>query len=132
MEAHVLRQMTQVTGRQAQIALKTKALSVLTNVEVAHLGSVAADFMYLSHELADFSKLLMDDSMNLESRTEARRITIEETRRLLSSELPRLRQELENIEKDLGKDLAALDCSLSQLLESPVQFRACVEAMRLP
>jgi hypothetical protein len=127
MEAHVLRQMTQVTGRQAQIALKTKALSVLTNVEVAHLGSVAADFMYLSHELADFSKLLMDDSMNLESRTEARRITIEETRRLLSSELPRLRQELENIEKDLGKDLAALDCSLSQLLESPVQFRACVE-----
>jgi hypothetical protein len=127
MEAHVLQQLTQVTGQQAQIAMKTKALSVLTNVEVAHLGSVTTGFQYLAHELSDFSKLLMEDSMILESRTEARRITIEETRRLLSSELPRLREKLGIIEKDLGKDLAALDSSLSQLSGSPVQFKACVQ-----
>jgi hypothetical protein len=126
-ETHVLHQLAQVTSQQAQIAMKTKALSVLTNVEVAHLGSVAAGFQYLAHELADFSKILMEDSMTLESRTEGRRIAIEETRRLLSSELPRLREKLGIIEKDLGKDLAALDSSLSSLSGSPVQFSASVE-----
>jgi hypothetical protein len=119
--------LTQVTGQQAQIAMKTKALSVLTNVEVAHLGSAATGFQYLSHELADFSKLLVEDSMILESRTEARRTTIEETRSLLSSEIPRLREKLGLIEKDLNTDLAALNSSLAHLSTSPVHFRASVE-----
>jgi hypothetical protein len=127
MEANVLRQLAQVTGQQAQIALKTKALSVLTNVEVAHLGSVATGFQYLARELANFSKSLMEDSLALESRTEGRRTAIEEMRRLVSSELPRLREKLGAIEEDLGKDLAVLDSSLTQLSEAPVQFKTCVE-----
>ena len=126
-EANVLRGLAQVTGQQAQIAMKTKALSVLTNVEVAHLGPVAGGFQYLALELAEFSQSLMDDSQALESRTEARKNAIEETRRLVSSELPRLREKLTAIEIDLGKDLAVLDSSLTQLLEAPVQFRACVQ-----
>ncbi len=126
-EANVLQGLAQVTSQQAQIAMKTKALSVLTNVEVAHLGSVAGGFQYLAGELAHFSKSLMEDSQALESRTEGRRTAIEETRRLVSSELPRLREKLTAIEIDLRKDLAVLDSSLTQLLEAPVQFRACVQ-----
>ena len=126
-EANVLQRLAQVTEQQAQIAMNTKALSVLTNVEVAHLGSVAAGFQYLARELADFSKSLMEDSQALEGRTEGRRTTIEETRRSLSSDLPRLREKLGTNEKDLGKDLVVLDSSLNRLSEAPLQFRACVE-----
>ncbi len=107
--------------------MKTKALSVLTNVEVAHLGSVAAGFQYLARELADFSKSLLEDSQALESRTQRSRTTIEETRRSLSSELPRLREKLGTNEKDLGRDLVVLGSSLNRLSEAPLQFRAYVE-----
>ena len=56
-EVEVLRQLSQVTAQQGDIALKTKALSVLTNVEVAHLGDMGTGFQYLAHELAEFLKI---------------------------------------------------------------------------
>ena len=46
---------------------------------------------------------------------------------MLSAELPRLREKLAAIEIDLGKDLAALDSSLTQLSRTPAQFKIGVE-----
>jgi len=126
-EAKVLGQLSEVTSQQAEIALKTKALSVLTNVEVAHLGAPGAGFQYLARELAEFSKSLIADAKALEAHMDSRKTAIEETRRALSTELPRLREKLATIEEDLGKDLAALDASLTHLSNAPAQFRTCVE-----
>jgi hypothetical protein len=126
-EVKVLEQLTQVTAQQSDIALKTKALSVLTNVEVAHLGELGVGFEYLAHELAEFSKSLIEDAKTLESRTDARKTSIEETKRTLSAELPRLREKLAVIEDDLGRRLAALDSSLAQLSTVPAQFKTGVE-----
>ena len=126
-EVKVLEQLTQVTAQQSDIALKTKALSVLTNVEVAHLGELGVGFEYLAHELAEFSKSLIEDAKALESRTDARKTSIEETKRTLSAELPRLREKLAVIEDDLGRRLAALDSSLAQLSTVPAQFKTGVE-----
>lgn len=126
-EVNLLRHLSQVTTQQADIALKTKALSVLTNVEVAHLGQVGTGFQYLAHELAEFSKSLIEDAQALETRTDARKAAIEETRRMLTAELPRLREKLALIEIELGKDLSTLDSSLTQLSRTPAQFRTCVE-----
>jgi len=126
-EVKVLEQLTRVTAQQSDIALKTKALSVLTNVEVAHLGELGVGFEYLAHELAEFSKSLIEDAKALESRTDARKTSIEETKRTLSAELPRLREKLAVIEDDLGRRLAALDSSLTQLSTVPAQFKTGVE-----
>jgi hypothetical protein len=126
-EVEVLRQLSEVTVQQAEIAIKTKALSVLTNVEVAHLGDMGTGFQYLAHELANFSRSLIEDAVALESRADARKTAILETRRVLSAELPRLREKLAVIEEDLGKDLVALDSSLTQLSRTPAQFKMGVE-----
>ena len=65
-EVKLLRQLSQVTRDQAAIAYETKALSVLTNIEVARLGAVGAGFQYLAHELADFSKSVTEDTLELD------------------------------------------------------------------
>ena len=48
MEVKLLHQLSLVTSGQEAIAFKIKALSVLTNIEVAHLGTVGAGFQYLA------------------------------------------------------------------------------------
>ena len=126
-EVKLLRQLSLVTRDQAAIAFETKALSVLTNIEVARLGAVGEGFQYLAHELADFSKSVAQDTQQLTSHTDSRRAAINETRRVLAAEMPRLREELARIEVDLGNALAGVDSSLTQLSRTPVQFRTCVE-----
>ena len=126
-EVKLLGQLSAVAGSQEAIALEIKALSVLTNIEVAHLGSVGECFQYLARELADFSKSVIDDTAKLASHTTERRAAIEDTRRVLSAELPRLREDLARIEVDLGNALATVEAGLTQLSTAPVQFRTCVE-----
>jgi hypothetical protein len=126
-EVKLLRRLSQVTRGQAAIALETKALSVLTNIEVARLGAVGAGFQYLARELADFSKSVTAETQKLAGHADSRKAAIEETRRVLAAELPCLREELARIEVDLGNALAVVDSSLVQLSRTPVQFRACVE-----
>ena len=84
-------------------------------------------FQYLAHELANFSRSLIDDAFALESRTDDRKASILKTKLVLSSELPRLREKLAVIEINLGKDLANLDSSLVQLSRIPAQFKIGVE-----
>jgi len=126
-EVKLLRQLSDVAGGQEAIALEIKALSVLTNIEVAHLGAVGACFQYLAHELSDFSHSVTAGTHELASHTNARRAALEDTSRALSAELPRLREELARIEVDLGNALTMVDSSLTQLSRTPVQFRTCVE-----
>jgi archaellum component FlaC len=126
-EVKLLRQLSQVAVQQTEIALKTKSLSVLTNVQVAHLGAEGTGFQYLAHELADFSRSLIEDAQALESRMGARQTAIQETKRVLSTELPHLREKLALIEEGLENDLAALDSSLAQVSRTPAQFKAGVE-----
>ena len=126
-EVNLLRQLSRVAGDQEAIAFEIKALSVLTNIEVARLGTVGAGFHYLAQELANFSKSVIEDTKELARHTDGRRAAIEETRRVLSAELPRLREELARIEVELGNALAVVDASLTQLSSTPVQLRTCVE-----
>ncbi|MGA2983358.1 MAG: hypothetical protein ABSG32_06060 [Terriglobia bacterium] len=126
-EVELLRQLSRITRGQEAIAFETKALSVLTNIEVARLGAVGAGFQYLAHELADFSKSVTADAMELAGHTDGRRAAIEETKQVLAAELPRLQEELARIELDLGNALSAVEFSLSQLSGTPMQFRTCVE-----
>jgi hypothetical protein len=126
-EVKLLRQLSLSTRDQAAIAFEIKALSVLTNIEVARLGAVGEGFQYLAHELADFSKSVAEDAQQLMSHTDSRRAAINETRRVLAAEMPRLREELARIEADLGNALAGVDSSLTQLSRTPVQFRRCLE-----
>jgi hypothetical protein len=125
--AKLLRQLSVVSRGQAEIAFKIKALSVLTNLEVAHLGAVGAGFRYLANELDDFSKSVIKDTLELASHAENRRLAIEETGRVLSAELPRRRKELARIEADLDGALAVVDFSLTELSRTPSQFKICVE-----
>jgi len=126
-EVKLLHQLSLVTSGQEAIAFKIKTLSVLTNIEVAHLGTVGAGFHYLANELADFSKSATRDTRELASQATGRRGALEDTRRVLSAELPRQREKLARIEADLGSALAVVDCSLTQLSRTPVQFKMCVE-----
>jgi hypothetical protein len=126
-EVRLLRQLSLVAASQEAIATEIKALSVLTNIEVAHLGAVGAGFQYLAHELADFSRSVSADTRELASRTNDRRSAIEKTKRVLLAEIPRMREKLARIEIDLGQALAVVDASLVQLSATPAQFRTCVE-----
>jgi hypothetical protein len=126
-EVQLLHQLSHVTRSQAAIALETKALSVLTNIEVARLGAVGVGFQYLARELAEFSKSVSADTQELAGHAEGRCATIEETRRVLAAEVPRLREELPRIEDDLGNALSVVDANLTQLSQMPAQFRGCVK-----
>lgn len=126
-EAQLLRQLSLVGRGQADIAFKIKALSVLTNIEVAHLGTIGLGFRYLANELADFAKSVIADTQELASHAENRTRTIEETRRVLTAELPRQRKELVRIETELDNALAVVDSSLNELTRTPARFKVCVE-----
>ena len=126
-EVKLLHQLSGVAESQENVALEIKALSVLTDIEVARLGSVGSGFQYLAHELSEFSKSVLDDTHTLASHTADRRTAVEATRSVLLAELPRLREELTRIEVDLGSALAAVDSSLKSLSRTPTQFKSSVE-----
>ena len=124
---NLLRLVSSISVNQEEIALQTKALSVLTNVEVAHLGGVAGSFQYLAEELSSFSRSLRVGTQELGRHTDSRRSAMEDTRRSLSTEFPRLRKELDRLEGDLGRASEVLDSSLGYFLRAPRQFQTCVE-----
>ena len=126
-EVELLRRLSSVTRGQATLALETKGLSVLTNIEVSHLGAEGASFQYLAHELSEFSKSAMKETMGLATRTHARKAVVEETNRALATDLPRQHDDMRRIQVDLGNALAVVDASLAQLFGTPAKFRMCME-----
>jgi hypothetical protein len=116
-----------VTQSQEAIAGHLRALSVLTNVEVAHLGSTGGNFQLLAQELSSFSKSLTQQTLELARDTKSRQKTIAETRNELASSLPRLRGEMTRMEDGIGTTLRVIDAGLSQQADVPIQFRRCAE-----
>ncbi|MGB7866296.1 MAG: hypothetical protein WCF74_23085, partial [Candidatus Sulfotelmatobacter sp.] len=126
-EVQLLHRLSLITQAQRAIALQTRALRMLTNIEVARLGDGGTNFHYLAQELADFSESVNEDTQALDRHTDDRRAEIEKTKQVLSAELPELKEKLASINSDLGKALAEVESSLTQLSRTPAQFRIGVQ-----
>ncbi len=126
-EEKSLLQLIRITLSQEAIARHLRALSVLTNVEVAHLGSTSGNFQLLAQELSSFSKSLTQQTSELACDTKSRQQTIAETRNELASSLPQLRGEMARMEDGIGKTLRIIDAGLNQQADVPIQFRRCAE-----
>ena len=126
-EEKSLLQLIRVSQSQEAIAGHLRALSVLTNVEVAHLGSTGGNFQLLAQELSSFSKSLTHQTLELARDTKSRQKAIADTRNELASSLPQLRKEMTRMEDGIGKTLRVIDASLSQQADVPLQFRRCAE-----
>jgi hypothetical protein len=127
LEVRVLRRLSQVARGQEAIALETRALSILTDVEVARLGEGGEGFEYLARELAGFSKSVAADTREIAFHRDAHAVAVEATRRELTSELPRMRKEFARMEAALDETLAAVTGGLERLSRTPLRFREYVE-----
>jgi hypothetical protein len=128
-EMNVLCQLSKVTRNQSGIALKTRILAMMTNVEAGRLGNLGTSFEYLASELNNFSRTLSRDTDDLESHTLNRRAAIEATNRVLVAALPHLAEELTRIKTKLEEDLAVLESGLVRLGLIPTEFKTCVQKM---
>ncbi len=126
-EEALLLRLIALTQSQEAISRHLRALSVLTNVEVAHLGHTGGNFGLLAQELSTFSKALARQTLELTRDTEIRKQTIVDTRKELSANLPRLRTELSQMEDDIARTLRIIDAGLSQQASIPEQFRRGAE-----
>ena len=122
----LLRQLILVSNQQDAVAAHLRALSVLTNVEVSHLGS-GGNFQLLADELSRFSRSLAGQTSQLSSQTEQHRQKIEETRRELCARLPQLRAEIDRMEQDIDNTLRMIDGGRQEQMAVPEQFRKCAE-----
>jgi hypothetical protein len=126
-EARLLDRLAELTRAQRSIARETQTLSVLTNIEVARMGQSGEGFQYLAHELDEFSQTVTRSIKELAAHTDERKLAIDETRRMLTAGLPRIRQEFARIDTDLSAALGAVESSHAQLERAPAQFRSAVE-----
>lgn len=126
-QEELLTHLTRSAQSQEAIARHLRALSVLTNVEVAHLGNSGGNFQLLAHELSTFSKSLGGQTLELARDTEHRQQSISGTRKELAASLPRLRNEMTLMDADIAKTLRVIDAGLSQQTSIPEQFRRCAE-----
>lgn len=126
-EENLLRQLMVVTQSQEAIARHLRALSVLTNVEVARLGGTGGNFQLLAQELSTFSKSLARQTLELARDTEGRQQTIADTRKELGASLPRLRGEMARMADDIANTLRVIENSLNQQASLPQQFQRCTE-----
>jgi hypothetical protein len=122
-EDRLLKQLTQITHRQEAIASHLGTLSVLTDVEVARLGSAGGDFVVLARELSSFSKAISQQTLELSHRTVSRHKAIEESGRELAATVPRLRADLNRMESGIGEQLQHIGSLLQQLSKIPGQFK---------
>jgi len=126
-EVELLQKLLQITRGQEGIAQQTKALTVLTNVEVARLGEGGEGFQYLARELAGFSKSVTRGTEELERQTRDHLKGIVGTQRTLATEQPRLREDFAHMELDLSETLATVESSLARLAQTPAQFRGSAQ-----
>ena len=126
-EQKLLEQLTLVSHRQKTIARHLRGLSVLTNVEVAHLGTAGGNFQVLAAELSQFSNTISQRTLELTADTEERKQSVNETREELTEGLPRLRSDMLSMEEEIGATLGVIESSLSQQSEIPARFRKGAE-----
>ncbi len=126
-EKNLLNQLTRVTHRQGAISSHLEALSVLTNVEVAQLGSAGTDFLILAKELSVFSKSIARQTLELAANAESRNHSVEESRQRLAATVPQLRGELNRMEAGINENMNVIGVGLSELARVPGQFRMYVQ-----
>jgi flagellin-specific chaperone FliS len=126
LEARLLMRLAELTHSQRAIARETQTLSVLTNIEVARLGEPGAGFRFLARQLADFSQTVSKGTRELSSHTQERKISIDETRRMLAMELPKITARLTRMEFELDAALRVMSTRLTELSRTPERFRASV------
>jgi hypothetical protein len=126
-EMNVLHQLSKVTRSQSEIALKTRILAMMTNVEVGRLGCLGSSFEHLASELNNFSRILSSDTVDLERQTGNRKTATQATNRELASELPHLAEELVRTKIKLEEDLTVMESGLIRLDAIPMEFEACVQ-----
>ena len=126
-EEILLGQLNRVTARQETIASRLKTLSVLTNVEAAHLSDAGGAFHLLAQELSAFSRSVTTQTLELASHTDAHKGTIRKIRLELTNDLPKLQSEVGRIEQDIAVVLRTIDSSLQSLSSLPAQFKNGME-----
>src|ERR1700759_4532257 len=108
-EETLLGQLNRVTSRQEIIAARLKTLSVLTNVEAAHLSDAGGAFHLLAQELSAFSRSVSTQTLQLAAHTDAHKATIRKIRLELTNDLPKLQGEVERIDQDIEVVLRTID-----------------------
>lgn len=126
-EERLLLRLITLTQSQEAISRHLRALSVLTNVEVAHLGSTGGNFQLLAQELSTFSKALARQTLELARDTENRKQTIADTRKELAANLPQLSSAITQTEFDIAKALQVINAGQTQQAGIPEQFRRGAE-----
>jgi uncharacterized protein YukE len=126
-EENLLLRLIVLTQSQEAISRHLRALSVLTNVEVAHLGSAGGNFQLLAQELSTFSKALARQTLELARDTENRKQTIADTRKELAANLPQLHSAMTQMEDDIAKTLQVIEAGRTQQASIPEQFRRGAE-----
>ena len=127
-QEQMLRHLTLATKSQEAIARHLRALSVLTNIEVAHLGAEGYNFHLLAQELSAFSKDLFEQTLSLAADTENHKQAIANVRRELSANLPVLRGEVELMGHDVEQTLSVVENVLLQQSAIPLEFRNSTQA----
>ena len=127
-QERMLHQLTLATQSQEAIARHLRALSVLTNIEVAHLGAKGYNFHLLAQELSAFSKDLFEQTLSLAADTDNHQQAIANVRRELSANLPLLRGEVELMGHDVDQTLSVVENVLRQQSAIPIEFRNSTQA----
>lgn len=125
-EVKLLRGLSKLARSQSGISLRTRVLAMMANIEMGRLGTAGAAFEYLAGELSNFSKMLSEDTDELERGTYDRGVAIEATNRVLTEEAPRLAEELSRIRIEIETELRLLESGLADLASIPAQFKGCV------
>jgi hypothetical protein len=126
-EARLLGQIGQLTAEQRLAARETEMLSMLTNIEIAHLGDSGVGFRYLATELNAFAHAVNGSTRQLADHTRERRAAIEQVRRKFGAALPRVALCLASAGTELTRTLEDVERGLAELAESPARLKASVE-----
>ncbi len=126
-EQVMLQQLKVVGERQEAIARHLRALRVLTNIEVTHLGDAGGNFQLLAQELSTFSKSLSEQTQELAADSDQRSQAISATGAELSEKLPGLRNDVARMKADIENTLGVIDRGLSQQATIPIEFRRSAE-----
>ena len=126
-EASLLGELTDAAHHQQAVASDLRALSVLTNIEVAKLGEIGSGFQILARELSTFSASVSSQTTELTEQTETLKTSIADSGRHMGENLPRLREEMGRAESEIAKTLNVTESALSLMETAPAEFKQFVE-----
>ena len=127
-EDHLLAEINAIMRQQKAIAVRLQVLSIVTNVEAAHLGSAGEAFQFLAQELSAFSSSVSNQTQELADHTHGRREEIKAARTQLVDAMPRLRGDVAGAGHRIQGVARGIADGLGRLREIPGQFQACMQA----